>query len=294
MTSVYIVGNCHNYGMRRSIQFFDPSLHVEGCNLIDLQERFSDADHALQVMAGFDHVLTSEFTGQFLPGLTAGAIAGAIPRTLTYPTVTFAAFHPDVVFVFHADTGDALPSPLGPYHSALALYGYRRGYQPDRTIGLFQAETYDALDYLSIWDAAVEALEATPEAKAFGLGGMAHRWVRQGCFMHNPQHPKVAAVSDIARAAMSRLELVPKHADPGPFVADDLMISHIWPLYPEIAHFYGLSGSYTFKRQAGASHWPEFMTLEEFVLGSYECYRRGLDGYRCKRVDDWLEAGVDL
>lgn len=295
MTSVYIVGNCHQYGMRRSIQFFDSALRVEACNVADLRGQFRDADHAMRVLSRFDHVLTIDFDGQFLSGLTSAAIVDQIPQTVIYPTVTFGAFHPDVVFVSYGDdSGNFLPSPLGPYHSALALYGYRRGYDANRTIGLFRAETYQALGYLSVWDVSIDELSRPLEAKRFGLRHMALGWLRQGCFMHNPQHPKVAAVCDIARTTMSFIGIMPKHGDPAPFIPDDLLVSHIWPVYPEIADFYGLTGSYTFKRQIGMARWPEFMTLEEFVLASYECYRRDLSGYRCERVDGWLAAGLDL
>ena len=41
---------------------------------------------------------------------------------------------------------------------------------------------------------------------------------------------------------MRRLGLSPKHTAAASFLPDDLLASHIWPLYPEIGSFYGASG----------------------------------------------------
>ncbi len=296
MTSVYIVGNCHIYGMQRGLKFFDSALLVEGCHLWELRGSFADVDAFLAHVRGFDHVLTLSFAEGFLPGLTSDLVIGEVARASLYPTVTFGAFHPDVVYLFNRDgSGDFSPSPLGPFHSALALYGFHRGYNVGRTVALFRPDVYERLGYLSAWDVAMEEMMRRPEAQAFDLDGMAMGWLRQGCFMHNPQHPKVSAVLDIARAALGRLGLTARHASAAPFISDDLMVSHIWPVYPEIGSYYGLAGSYTFKRETGAAPWPEFMTLEEFVQASHDLYRgRDLSGFYCERVDGWLAAGLQL
>ena len=296
MTSVYIVGNCHIYGMQRGFRFFDSALMVEGCHLWDMRSRFADAGDFLAHVRGFDHVLTLSFEDGFLPGLNSAVITGQLPHATLYPTVTFGAFHPDVVYLFNRDgSGSFASSPLGPFHSALALYGFRRGYGVPRTVALFRSDIYERLGYMGAWEVAVEELARKPEAEAFDLAGMAMSWLRQGCFMHNPQHPKVAPVLDIARGAMGRIGLVPKHASAAPFLPDDLMASHIWPVYPEIGSYYGLSGTYTFKRETGAARWPEFMTLEEFVQASHDLYStQDMSGHYCERVDGWLADGLAL
>ncbi len=296
MTSVYIVGNCHIYGMQRGFKFFDSALLVEGCHLWEMKKRFTDAEEFLSHVRRFDHVLTLSFDGGFLPGLNSATITAQVPQAKLYPTVTFGAFHPDVVYLFNKDgSGDYAPSPLGPFHSALALYGFRKGYDVAQTAALFRSDIYERLGYLSAWEIAVEELGQKPEAKDFDLPRLAMGWLRQGCFMHNPQHPKVSAVCDIAREAMGRLGITTKHASATPFLPDDLLVSHIWPVYPEIGSYYGLPGSYTFKRESGVARWPEFMTLDEFVQASYECYGwQGLSHYYCERVDGWLAGGMDL
>jgi hypothetical protein len=296
LTAIFIIGNCHVYGMQRSFQFFDSALFVDSCHVWELKTRFGDAEAVLEHLRRFDHVLTFSFEDEFLPGVTSASIAGQLPQAMLYPTVTFGAFHPDVVYMNKADgSGDFLPSPLGPFHSALALYGYRKGYEPRATIALFRADIYERLGYLSTWNIAIEELARRPEGKDFELPRMALKWLRQGCFMHNPLHPKVAPVSDIARAAMERLGITPQHASAGPYLPDDLLASHVWPVYPEIGAYYGLPGSYTFKRETGVARWPEFMTLEEFVLASYECYGwHDMASFTCERVDNWLQSGQAL
>ena len=60
MTSVYIVGNCHLFGMQRGFKFYDPALTVEGSSLWELPRKYADTAAFLDDIRRFDHVLTAD------------------------------------------------------------------------------------------------------------------------------------------------------------------------------------------------------------------------------------------
>jgi len=293
LKTCFLISNCHLGGLIGGIRFHNPAVRLDACHVWNLATRFGAPEQFLGFLGNFDTVFTMRFGEEFMPGISADIIASQEKPTVFYPTVNFAGFHPDVVYLFQRDShfSKFVVSPLGPFNSALALYGLRRGYSVERTAALFCGEVYERLGYHSGWDEAVAGLLADRDARDFGFEGHLLRWLRQGCFMYYPQHPKLAPELELLRRA--DLDVLPGNAEG--YLASDLVPGPIWPVYPEIAARFGLPGEMVFKRDHAGAAEPEFMRLEAFIDHSFEALRQyDLDQHPCERVDGWLRDGVDV
>ncbi len=297
MKTCFLISNCHLGGLVGGIKFHNPDVRLDACHVWNLATRFGTPEHLLDFIRNFDTVFTMRFGAEFMFGINSDVIAEAAKETVFYPTVNFAGFHPDVVYLFERDSNYCrfVVSPLGPFNSALALYGFRRGYSVERTAGLFRGEVYDQLGYFSGWEEAVAGLLADRDARDFGFESHLLHWLRQGCFMYNPQHPRLGPVLDIAREILRRADLavLPGHAEG--YLASDLVPGPIWPVYPEIAARFGLPGDMVFKPEHGGQAEPHYHRLETFLGKSFEAFGRyDLDDHPCERVEGWLRDGVDV
>jgi hypothetical protein len=76
------------------------------------------------------------------------------------------------------------------------------------------------------------------------------------------------------------------------YAVDDLVRGVVYPVYPEIAEFYGIRGSYVFK---GANFsfelgLGEFWNLRQFVMNCYRAYAKYPSNQLAnERVQGWLD-----
>ena len=68
------------------------------------------------------------------------------------PHLWFQGYHPDLCYL--AGKGPLSRGAAGPYHSAIAWSAWRAGLDEQQTLALYNANTYEALGYLSAWDGA--------------------------------------------------------------------------------------------------------------------------------------------
>jgi hypothetical protein len=290
VTRIALLGNCQARGLGRALQYFAPAAEITVVPLWEMAERFPSVDGCVRKLRGFDLVFYNRFVKQAGSDIDSDTIAGGVPGAICYPSITFAAYHPDVVYVVRGPPWTLVQTPMGDYNSALILYGYLQRLSEGETAKFFDAQTYRKLGYLDLWQSSVDELLKLPESEAFDLPGLILAWSRQGCFMHSSVHPKIGPLLDIARRMLQLSGMQVREEEGRTFVRDDLLDSEVWPIYPEIAERYGLpKGGYTFKRKGDDHRWREFMTLDEFIAGSFTCYDAiGRDQLRCQRVEEWI------
>jgi len=220
----------------------------------------------------------------------------AADRLVTFPLVYFAGYHPDLVLATSTSQHNWVKGPLIEYNSSLILFGYLNGMDVGETVSLFNEDVYRHLDFSSYWDTASAWLvhesnyklgsNLTGGASTFRMDTLLEAWVRQGCFMHSTNHPKVSVCADLARGILTALNLPVAHPHPDEFVYDDMADGPAWPVYPEIAATLGLPGDYRFKLPKKLDKSVSFLTLEEFVEASFEVYRTlDPDDIVCERLD---------
>ncbi len=87
------------------------------------------------------------FSHEFLPGQVRGGgsaeLCALLDKVVLFPAITFAAFHPDLVYLLDATRGHAPTiGPVGPYRSALTVFALRRGLSVDEAHALFNRNVY--------------------------------------------------------------------------------------------------------------------------------------------------------
>lgn len=242
-------------------------------------------------LAPFDHVFSQFFPDGFVDGGNVHALGEGDARLRLFPTILFPAFHPDMVHVgdVHALSAARLVhSPMGPYHSAIALCAYLEGRSVAETLGLFRDDVLARLGYHDTWEPASTYLLGSARDIDFPLEAELARWSRRGCFMHVLNHPKLFVLADLARRLARDAGLAPLDVAVEDYLPDDLVADAVWPVYPEIARRYGLAGATHFKpkRRDGAD--APLLDRAAFVAGSFAAYaRHPAEALVCPRVAAW-------
>lgn len=268
-----------------------PQSPVTFVPMATLKQDYGDADGLARSLSGYDHVFSQFFPPDLIPGGFVG-LRERDPRLRPFPTIVFPAFHPDMVYAGAVASLSALklaPSPMGQYHSAIALCAHRLGLSVDQTITLYREDVFLRLGYLDAWDDSVRDLLASAAQVEFSLDQELARWPRRGSFMHVLNHPKAFVIGDIARRLLKEGGFDPEPVEVEDYLGDELARDVVWPVYPPIAETYGLTGSYLFKMKPAEGTFPRLYDLRGFLAQSFSIYD-GLtsEALACTRVDVWL------
>jgi Polysaccharide biosynthesis enzyme WcbI len=182
-------------------------------------------------------------------------------ETIVIPTITFAAFHPDIQYGFHA--GNTVKSGLGSdWNSQILLWAYMNKLGEQEARELFCEKVYQSVGYFDHWTLSASLLKLAFETCAFDFG----RWMRSvqrcGVFMHGINHPLPIALSNLAIQIVERV-YAGKHSrieDVHQYVTDYLADS-VWPIYPEIADELGVAGGYRWRVGRRCVQLDEFISL---------------------------------
>ena len=225
-----------------------------------------------------------------------GAPAGLRSHTkvMLVPTITFAAFHPDQIYV-GPDGRAPISGPMGQSHSALVLFGYLSGLSQGEALRLFQRRVFERVGYFDAWEASVEGLRKLGAEADYDIKASLAHWMRRGCFMHSANHIKLFVAIDLARGLLSRAKVAQQQCNLEDYLSADPGRGESWPVYPEIAAHYGVPGSALFLRPAsGRRTSRSTMSLSRFVEESFAAYARvPQSSLHCQRVAEW-QADADL
>lgn len=263
---VAVVGDEQARGVAEAMRILAPGIGVRFIQPSDLGR---------SALAGFDHVFAQPRLAQ-------------APRARPFPRIVFTAFHPDAVRV------EGVPSPLGADHSAIALFGHRRGLGAEAIVRLFREEVFSRLGYLDAWNGAAAALIASGRAVGFDFADDLPRWARRGLFMHAIDRPRLFVLADIAARLLREVGLPLRSVPVEAYGPDPLVEGPVWPVYPALATLYGVPGSTAFKRGQRRGEPPTVLDLDAFVAESLALYRtRRPEALRCPRLVEW-EASSDI
>jgi len=286
--SIAVLGNCQSFSIAYSMKLMLPDASVDHYPLIGGAR--IPLSWLARTLRSYDYAFVHHFPVGHLPGGDYEELERLAPGVYNIPEIAFAAFHPDNILI---DSAGMTPvcGPLGPYHSALALFAFRKGYSLELANALFDRNVFDALGYFGFWDDAREALFKTcAERGGLDLTVEFLGWTRRGVFMHSINHPKPYVLLDVAKKALERVGFTPCMHDFERYLIDEFVApTHpIFPIYPPIGDFFGVAGSFTFRAKA-SSGVPEFLSLPEFIGESYRRYA-AVESQRLSnpRVDAWL------
>lgn len=289
---ILVIGVCQGAAIARAMRFLVPEGEIRFISAFKAKRLFPRMNDLLIEANRYDHVFSNIYLPSFKDGGDIETLR-AFRRTVLIPTIVFSAFHPDLVNVGVQDVTQLtgfISGPMGHAHSGLALFGYRAGFTPEQTLRLYTEAVYRRLGYFEGWEASVAHLRFLGRQAGYDLDTLLVRWARRGCFMHANNHIKMYVAADLARGLLDKAGVTHGACDLDAYLPDDLGGFGCWPVYPEIAAFYGVPGSELFlKAQTPRTGPAHTMTLPTFIARSYVAYaRHPLEKLVCCPVDAWL------
>ena len=286
-----MIGNCQAEGVARALQLLLPDAQVETILVAYLAKRFGGMDRLVRHLDGFDLVASHIFQRTYLGDGDSTVLVERVPRARLFPTVTFPAYHPDMVLVGEVESlslKSLVASPIGRSHSAIALAGYLEGLGTEAALGLYSDAVFERLGYYDLWNEGAAFLLRMARAVNFDLAAEFGSWSRRGCFMHDVNHPKIVVLADIARRLAAEAGLRPLDVAVEDYIADGLIDESHWPVYPAVAERYGIAPSHLFRGKNRAGEPPLLLDLRQFVEASHALYaRQPRETLRCGRVEAW-------
>jgi hypothetical protein len=290
---VAVIGNCQGDAVAAAMRLLLPRAEVTYRSVYRITRRYPAMDDLVQDLAGYDVVFAGAFAAPFRDGGDFETLRAAT-RLVQIPTIVFSAFHPDVVYVgdLTDETGRRfVPTPVGAYNSALALFGYLEGFSPAETLRLFKEEVYRRVGYMQVWGDAHATLIGLGRDAGYDLQPDLARWTRRGCFMHLINHPRMFVANDLARGLLRKAAIAFEDCDLDSYAVDNIVRLGAWPVHPPIAQEMGLVGSDVFLAPAGRRQPARTLALRDFIDGSFASYRaRPRASLKCERVEQWLQS----
>ena len=230
-----VLSNCQSEGLARSITALADRVDCDSCDVWQMGDRLAgDPDYFRR----YDFALV-------LPDALAfpGFPADRLPLSAYVPMFQFTGYHPDCCYV-RAEGDYIYDGFIGPYHSMIALAGYKEQISAAETARWFNDTLYQAAGYYFQWEAQRDAMIARFASHGFEIGGIFRRPSRGRSFMHTIDHPDIMLMMELARVILRRFDRR-CHADAPPPVDSLAMMS--WPVYPEIGEQLGVAGAYRFR-----------------------------------------------
>jgi hypothetical protein len=290
-----VIGNCQSYGIAYGMKVLKPSARIDHYSVIS--KTLANMDLLAWTLRDYDRVFMQNFPAGIVKGGDFEDLLPRLKNVTRMPSMTFAAFQPDLVYLLDATRGNhPLNGALRAYHSALAVFAFRIGLSVKEANALFNDNVFATVGYYDLWNASTqEFIEESKSYFGFDFSSDLMNWSRRGVFMYSIVHPKPYVLATIARRLLETAKIAIENENFDDFAIDDLARSEIWPVYPEIANRLGVRGGYLFKRgNFHVSHGVgEFMNLPQFLAESYAVYKRARpEQLAHKRIDGWISDGA--
>jgi hypothetical protein len=288
---IAVVANCQSFGIAYAMKLLNLDATVHRFPV--LFKSWTNVKTLVRTLKLYDHVFFQPFGSGYVRGGSSEPILAELKDAVLLPTIIFTGFHPDQIYIpDRPNREETINGPLGPYHSALALFAYLAGLPVDSALRLFRREVFDTVGYFDVWNGASEALLKEGQKFSLDFSEDLLRWTRRGCFMYSSIHPKPYVFFDFARQLMRKAGVPTRPVNFDDYAVDDLVRGVVYPVYPEIGEFYGIPGSYVFK---GANFslglgLGEFWDLRQFVSECYRVYAKYQPNQLTnERVQGWLD-----
>lgn len=267
-----IVGNCQSRGLRDCLEVLAPDHLFE---LITIEPLDGGGEATLMAVTALANEVDVLFAHQPEYAVVSAEPQQALRHALSQvrpqsmiavPTVVFGGFQPDCCVL--RCNGRYIETVASLCHSAIIAGAYLSGLPAERVPALFNRFVYAGLGYVSDFVQHGHAL-----VDSFShLGFDARPILAAGrTFMHTPNHPAVAALFELAKQMLARVNIEPRDVPPP---EDWLMQCSLqWPVYP------GLPG-YPFGEQEAVTPGGALQLVlgervipwAELIESSYACY----------------------
>ncbi len=263
MRKIHILGNCQVGGIADSISLLFDNIEVEReIHTFDITALSSVLEKHLKSQ-GF---LIACDSVKALIGTNQSLSKFQLSENIYFPTISFAAFHPDIQYVFV--DGSVVKNGLGgDWNSRILLWAYLNGLSQTAAQELFCKETFDELGYFNEWNRSNEDLEHSFLKTGFDYGRWIRKVKRSGVFMYGINHPNQIALSELSvQLAEKIFPDMSAHSINLHGLTSDYLSHIVWPIYPEIGERLGLEGQYLWRAS------KKICDLNDFTEMCYNAY----------------------
>lgn len=253
-----LLSNCQTLSLARAITAVAEEVACEPCDVWQMAGRL-DADP--DYFRRFDFALILANLRDF-PGFPTDRL----PDHADVPCFNFTGYHPDCCYV--AANGERIVDGLiGPYHSMIALAGYKEQIGPEATARFFNDGMFEQAGYYRQWSAQRDRMIARFAEFGFDIGGIFRRAGRGRSFMHTIDHPDIVLMTELAKVVLRRLGRACRDEVPLPV---DVLADMSWPVYPEIGERLGVHGAYRFRPTGRYAA----LDLDEYLAETFASFGR--------------------
>lgn len=184
------------------------------------------------------------------------------------PPIGFTAFHPDLCYARKLSTNELL---VPHYNSAIVVWAYQNGANPETAAKFFSKSTFQSLGYLDTWNPSVAHLRQV--FKNFGMEKDFDTFYlhikRAGNFMYSTNHPRSVAIVQLGKIVATKM------GGSSDVYARDIPINDgltdvVWPVYPDIADGLALAGG-NYQWKLGGK--GRISGLRDYIEFAYDNYR---------------------
>jgi len=231
-----VLSNCQTLSMARGISALAETIDCDGCDAWQMAGRLAeDPDYFLR----YDFMLLLGNLWNF-PGFPP---KDRLPPYVEMPCFSFTGYHPDCCYVA-ADGENVTDGVIGPYHSMIALAGYKEQIGPTATARFFNGGIYEQAGYYGHWLAQRDEMIRRFAKFGYDIAGIFRKASRGRSFMHTIDHPDIVLMTELAKVILRRLDRPHREEAPLPV---DVLANVSWPVYPEIGEQLGVAGAYRFR-----------------------------------------------
>jgi hypothetical protein len=231
----------------------------------------TDPSELAALLPSYDIVVTQISEGMGADEVAYNRLQTSLANVVFLPSITFLGLHPDLTYI------STINGPLGGVlHSEIVAAGFLAGLSVKRVSKLFNAYIYAKLGYFDAFEQGKAAFLKNFSEHGFDMSAHFERWYESGPFMYTFNHPSIRVLASFAEVLLHRLN-IPISASNSAIYSDYLSSHVTWPVYPELADHYKISGgSLRFLKSKDILHEEgdtREITLDDMVEKSYRAFQ---------------------
>lgn len=275
MLNIAIIGNCQSTSL---FHYFERSREVDVVALLDINcqgtEQFELAKQKLLHSDGlFDFVVSQPLGDSFADISTDNLRHIYKDRFLGLTNIFFTGLHPDLSYF--GSFGMRVLSPLGDYHSKLALTAFAKQMSLEQCLELYNKNVYETMGYFQAFENSKNELLLRDHKNEIKFAERFFEMTQNQLTLYAVNHPTKDVVRELGHSILDFLNVDQTESlDCYGFFYDSLITSTIWPVYQEVQEKQNLSYHTSPLFYPHVHSGLKALTLEEFVKLSYDEYEK--------------------
>lgn len=188
-------------------------------------------DHSLETFNNCDFIITQPLSSDHFGPFQTEEIKRHAKPIMVIPNIYFSGLQPDLIYV--GKMGKRYQSPLGDYHSAIAIAAFLEGYSIEQTKTLFRKEyLFQEAGFFDEWRQSLNEFRVREMFCDIRLCDEIEDSLKKRPLFYAPNHPSLELITLLATQIMTRLECNPGWFS---FWRDELHLNVIYPVWDVIA-----------------------------------------------------------